>query len=72
MTEETGGLFLIGIPAFILGVLMIVRTRALLRFRSPGNIEPGSISEWQIRVWQGIGATVALLGIGLMSLSLTV
>lgn len=72
MTEGTGGLFLLGIPAFIIGMLMIVRTRAILQFRSPGDIKPKSISEWQIRVWQGIGATVSLLGIGLIALSLTV
>lgn len=68
MASGTGGLFLLGIPAFIIGALMIMRTRAMLQFRSPGYIEPGSIPEWKIRVWQGIGATVALLAIGLMSL----
>lgn len=68
MSNATGGLFLIGIPAFLIGILMVVKTRALLRFRSLGNIKPESIPGWKIRVWQGIGAAVALLSIGLMSL----
>lgn len=69
MSDGTGGLFLVGIPAFLIGILMMVKTRAMLQFRSPGNIEPGSIPRWKTRVWQGIGAALALLSIGLLSLS---
>lgn len=66
MTEGTEGLFLVGIPACVIGILMVVKTRAMLQFRSSGTIESGSIAEWKVRVWQGLGATLSLLGIGLV------
>ncbi|WP_299234563.1 hypothetical protein [Natronomonas sp.] len=67
MTSGTAGLFAVAVPGFVLGVMMLVKTHALLRFRSPGTTEKGIIPNWKVRVWQGIGATVALLSVGLVS-----
>ena len=32
---------------------MAVRPRRMLKFRSPGRIEPGGIPRWQVAVWRG-------------------
>ena len=54
----------LGVLVFLISAVMLFRTRTMLRFRSPGNIEPGSISDWHVQVWRliaGVMATTALL-----------
>ena len=48
---------------------MAVKPRRMLRFRSPGRIEPGSIPRWQVAVWRGVGVTLAVVGLILVSVA---
>jgi hypothetical protein len=43
----------------------------MLRFRSPGRIEPGSIPRWQVAVWRGVGVTLTVVGLILISIGIS-
>ena len=49
---------------------MAVRPRRMLRFRSPGRIEPGSIPRWHVAAWRGIGVTLTVVGLLLISIAI--
>jgi hypothetical protein len=54
----------LGALVFLLSMAMVFRTRTMLRFRSSGTIQPGSISDWRVQVWRlmaGVMATMALI-----------
>jgi hypothetical protein len=66
-----GPLFVLGAAILAVSALMVVRTRAMIRFRSPGRVEPESIGRPKITVWRGVGAITALLALGVMYRALT-
>lgn len=61
-----GPLFALGAAILAVGALMVVRTRAMIRFRSPGEVKPERIDRIEIAVWRVIGAITALLALGVM------
>ncbi len=62
----------VSIGALCMCLLMVFRTRKMLRVRSPGNLQPGQISDWHVWVWRVIASMAALVSLGLVYISLAV
>ncbi len=56
-------LALLGIVTFLLSMLMVFQTRAMLRFRATGHVVPGSISDWEVVVWRFTSAVMGILAL---------
>jgi hypothetical protein len=52
---------LIGVVTFVVSLIAVVRTRAVLRFRSSGRIEPGSIADWEVWAWRLMAGVMMVL-----------
>jgi hypothetical protein len=59
------------LAVFVLGISLLTtfRTEAMLDFRSPGTIEPGSVPGWKLWVWRGLGATMAVTSLAVLYIS---
>lgn len=67
-------LFLTGIGIFglLASLVVLFRTQEVLRFRSPGTIQPGSISDWEVWVWRLSGGLIAAMSLTSIYLSVSV
>lgn len=54
---------LIGAVPLIIFLTAMIKTRAVLRFRSVGTIEPGSISDWEVMVWRVLTGMMVIMTI---------
>ena len=59
----------VGSFGFAASLVVLFRTREVLRFRSEGTIRPGSISDWRIWVWRLSAGLMAVLSLTSIYLS---
>lgn len=58
---------LVALFALLTSSVTLLRTRAVLRFRATGRVEPGSIPDWEVWAWRAMAGAVVLMTVSFLA-----